>query len=119
MSRIAKTFLSSLFAGVIFLALFFFIVPWLLLVLVMVGIAVFASVFLGRGNINITTVRITNTPLGGLVRVVKTVSSTAGYKTDRELREHIPDADITIYPDSSTSEAIPEARYTVDGDVDR
>ena len=110
MSRIAKAFLSSLFAGVILLAVFFFIVPWLLLVLAVVGIAVFISVLFGRGRVNITTVRITNTPLGGLVRVVKTVSSTAGHKTgwDGELRERIPDADITIYPEGSDSDTVPE-----------
>ena len=110
MSRIAKAFLSSLFAGVILLAVFFFIVPWLLLVFAVVGIAVFASVFLGRGSVNITTVRITNTPHGNLIKTVKMVSPTVEHQTgwDGELRERTPDADITIYPDGSDSDTAPE-----------
>ena len=110
MSRTAKAFFSSLIMGVIFLAVFFFIVPWLLLVLVLLGIAIFASAFLGRGSINITTVRLTNTPHGNLIQAVKTVSPTMKHETDRvvELRERIPDTDITIYPDGSIPEAVPE-----------
>ena len=110
MSRIAKAFLSSLFAGVILLALFFFVVPWLLLVLVMVGIAVFASVFLGRGRIDITTVRITNTPHGNLIKTVKMVSPTMEHQAgwDGEIRERISDADIIIYPNGSDSDTAPE-----------
>ena len=108
MSLKANGLFSSLIAGVIFLALFFFIMPWLLLILAVMGIAVFASVFLGRGRINITTVRITNTPHGNLIRTVKTVSSTMDHEMAGELRERIPDADITIYPEGAISEAVPE-----------
>jgi len=110
MSRKAKAFFSSLIAGVIFLVMFFFIVPWLLLILAVVGIAVLASVFLGRGSINITTVRITSTPHGNLVQTVKAVSSAVDQETGRDvaLRERIPDTDITIYPDGSIPEAVPE-----------
>ena len=107
MSRKINAFFSSLIAGVIFLAVFFIIVPWLLIVLVVVGIAIFASMFLGRGSINITTVRITNTTHGNLVRAVKTISSTVGHKTGAELLEQTP-IDITIHPDGSASETAPE-----------
>ena len=61
MSLKARGFFSSLIAGVIFLAVFFFIMPWLLLILAVMGIAVFDSVFLGRGRISITTVHLVNT----------------------------------------------------------
>ena len=110
MSRKAKASFSFLIAGVIFLAMFFFIVPWLLLILTVVGIAIFASMFLGRGSINITTVRITNTPHGNLIQAVKTVSPKVEHETGRkvELLERTPDTDITIYPDGSIPEAIPE-----------
>lgn len=110
MSRKAKAFFSSLIAGVIFFAMFFFIVPWLLLILAVVGIAAFASVLLGRGSINITTIRITNTPHVNLVQDIKTVSPTVMHKTGRgrELQEQIPNTDITIYPDGSISEAVPK-----------
>ena len=94
-----KTILSSLVASVVFLAVFFFILPWLFLVLAVVLIAVLVSVFFRRGSINITTVRITNTPHGDLIRTIKTVSSTMERTTGRELRERLPDTDITIYPD--------------------
>jgi len=97
-------FISPLFAGVTLLAVFFFIVPWLLLVLALIGIAVFSSVLFGRGKINITTIRITNTPHGNLIKTVKTMSTTMDHETGRELRERVTDADITIYPDSSISE---------------
>ena len=106
MSRKAKAFFSSLIAGVIFLAVFFFIVPWLLLILAVVGIAAFVSVLLGRGSINITTIRITNTPHANLAQGMKRVVHKTG--RDRGLQEQIPDADITIYPDGSVSEAAPE-----------
>ena len=108
MSRKIKVFFSSLIAGVIILAVFFLIVPWLLLVFAMVGIAVFTSVFLGRGRINITTIRITKTPHGNLINTVKTGPSTMERETGGELREHIPDIDITIHPDGSDSETAPE-----------
>jgi hypothetical protein len=107
----AKALFSSLVAGVIILAMLFFIVPWLLLVLAVVGIAVLASVLLGRGRINITTVRITNTQHGNLIQTVKTMSSTMEYEAGRNaaLRERIADTDIiTIHPDGSVSEAAPE-----------
>ena len=97
MSSKAKAFFSSLIAGVIFLAMFFFIVPWLLLILAVVGIAVFASLLLGRGSINITTIRITNSPK---------VEQKAGMS--REILGQDPDTDITIYPDGSIPEAVPE-----------
>ena len=108
MLRNANTFFSSIIAGVTILAVFFFIMPWLLLVLAVAGIAVFASMFLGRGSINITTIRITNTPHGNLIQTVKTVSSTVEHRTreDRELQERNPDSDITIYPDGSISEVV-------------
>ena len=114
MSHKIKAFFSYLIAGVIILAMFFFIVPLLLLVLAVVGIAVFTSVFLKRGRINITTIRITKTPHGNLIHTVKTRSPTMERETggDRELRERIPDIDITIHPDSSASEVAPEAWYT-------
>jgi hypothetical protein len=114
MSRKTKAFLSSLIVGVIFLAVFFFILPWLLIVLAVIAIAGLASVFFGRGSINITTVRITNTPHGNLIQTIKTVSPTVEYETcgDRELLERIPDTDITIYPDSSISEADHEEEHT-------
>ena len=103
MSRKAKAFFSSLIAGILFLAVFFFIVPWLLLILAVVGIAAFASVFLGRGSINITTIRITNTPHVNLVQDIKTVSPTMVHETgrDRKLQEQSQNTDITIYPDGS------------------
>ena len=109
MSRKAKAFFSSLVAGVIFFAIFFFIVPWLLLILALVGIAAFVSVLLGRGSINITTIRITNTPHVNQVQDVKTVSPTVVHEAgrNRELQEQIPNTDITIYPNSSISETIP------------
>jgi hypothetical protein len=101
MSCNGKTFLSSLFVGVVFLAVFFFILPWLLIVLAVMGIAVFASVLLGRRSINIITVRITNTPHGNLIHTVRTFSPTVEHETgeDGEPRERVPDTDITIYPD--------------------
>ena len=108
MSGKVKAFFSSLIAGVIFLAMFLFIVPWLLLVLAVIGIAVLASVFLRRGRINITTIRITKTPNGNLIHTVKTGSPTMESETGGELREHIPDIDITIHTDNSISEAAPE-----------
>ena len=110
MSRKTKAFFSSLIAGVIFFAMFFFIMPWLLLVLAVVGIAVFASVLLGRGSINITTVRITSTPHGNLIQTVKAVSQTVERETGRKvtLPERIPDTDITIYPDDSIPKAASE-----------
>ena len=110
MSHKAKAFFSSLIAGVIFLAMFFFIVPWLLLILAVMGIAAFASVLFGRGSINITTIRITNTPHGNLIQAVKTVSPTVEHEMvrNKELQEQSPNADITIYPDGSISEAVPK-----------
>jgi len=65
---------------------------------------------LHTGNINITTVQITNTQHGDLIKTVKTVSRTMGHEEGGvgRLRERIPDADITIYPDGSNPEAIPE-----------
>ena len=110
MSLQGKAFFSSLIAGIIFLAMFFFIVPWLLLILAVVGIAAFASVLLGRGSINITTIRIKNSPHVNLVKDIKTVSPMAEHEMGRDvaLRERIPDTDITIYPDGSIFEAAPE-----------
>ena len=110
MSLKANVFFSSLIAVVLFLAMFFFIVPWLLLILAVVGIAAFVSVLLGRGSINITTIRITNTPHDHLVQDIKTVSSTVALETgrDRKLQEQIPDTDITIYPGCLISETVPK-----------
>ena len=100
MSRKIKAFFSFLIAGIIFLAMFFFVVPLLLLILVVVGFIAFASVFLGRGRINITTIRITN----NRGQNIRTVSSTGMHEAGRVRELHNPDADITIYPDGSTSE---------------
>ena len=110
MSLKAKGLLSSLIAGVIFLAVFFFIMPWLILILAVMGIAVFASVFLGRGRINITTIRVTNTQHGNLIQTEKMVSPKVECETGwaRELHEQIPDSVITIYPDDSILEAATE-----------
>jgi ABC-type bacteriocin/lantibiotic exporter with double-glycine peptidase domain len=110
MLRNANAFLSSLVAGVIVLAVFFFIMPWLLLVLAVMGILAAISVLFGRGRINITTIRIKSTLNGNLIQTVKTVSS--NYERDTsgvgELRERSQEADIIIYPDGSIPEVVPK-----------
>ena len=110
MSRITKAIFSSLVASVILFAAFFFILPWLLLVLAVVVIAVLASVFLRRGSISFTTVRITNTPNGNFIKTVRTVSPTVEHETSGSigLLERTSDTDITIYPDGTVYEAISE-----------
>ena len=110
MSRTGKAFFSYLIAGVIFLTMLFFILPWLLLILAVVGIAALASVLLGRGSINITTIRITNSPHVNLAQDIKTVLPMAEHEMDRDetLQERIPDIDITINPDGSISGAVPK-----------
>jgi len=103
MSRKIKAFFSFLVAGAVLLAMFFFVVPLLLLILAVAGLIAFVSVLLGRGRINITTIRITNTPHVNRGQDIR-VSPAGPHEIGRGRGLHNPEADFTIYPDGSTSE---------------
>ena len=93
MIKIVSSLVYALITGVIFFMVFFFIVPWLLLILGVMVIMFFVNAYFGRRNVKatITYINMTNMPPRMRYR-------------ENSLKD---DMTVTVRPDGSVSEADP------------